>query len=122
MFVFFIFIVLSFLVFVRFVYFRPVSCVYLAPGASAEVVSVKPTFKWFRSVSAGKRNGFVKCSSGYILYFVHGISTKPLLSFGDFVFTSPVYVFRLNFFGRLVSSDLSDRNLFDLVKKFDSIN
>ena len=104
------------------VYFRSVTALYSAPGKQPEVVSVKPTTSWFRSVASGKGSGLVHLGSGYYCFYVDGDLDKlPELSYQECTFDYAIYIFSRNRLGRFKSIDLSNRSLIDVLKKINSL-
>lgn len=112
-------IVVPFILYVR-IYFRPVSTVYLSSESPDPVLQlVRPSRRWFRSCSGGKKYGFVHLGCGYYAFYFDSSSDKlPLLDYSGSVFPSEIYIFSRNRLGRFRSVDLSSRNLSDVIKKF----
>lgn len=105
----------------RRVYFRSVTALYSAPGRQPEVVSVKPSASWFRSVASGKGSGLVHLGSGYYCFYVDGdLDKQPALSFQECTFDYAIYIFSRNRLGRFQSIDLSNRSLIDVLKKINN--
>lgn len=112
------------LIFLRSVYFSSVSCVKILSTDHTYidylVIPVKPTKKFFKSLSAGLSSSFVSLGNGYVAFYVVD-SDDTCLTFNDFEFTSTVYVFKVSKFGRYKSVDLADRCLNDTIKKFKGV-
>ncbi len=96
-------------------YFRSVSVVKIQDG-SASVVSVKPTFGWFRN-NRSVNSGFTSLGNGYVAWQFASSEDAHLTYSDSFVFESTVYIFRSKF-GRFCSVNLSERCLSDVLKKF----
>lgn len=112
-----IFVVFTLLFFTRF-YFKPITAICISDTLDISVSPVKPTKKFFNSVSFGKSSSFVNLGNGYIAYYSEQDTGKAFLYYNDIEFNSNVYIFKRSFLGRFKSIDLSDRCLFDVLKKF----
>ena len=104
------------------VYFSPVSSVHtvFSDGTYIDyyVEPVKPGKTFFSEVSGGLPYSFVPVGNGYFILYVKEGSDSAYFSFNDLQFSSHVYIFRRGKLGRFKSVDLSDRCLYDLIKKF----
>lgn len=99
----------------RSLYFKNITAVLIQKGKSS-LVSLKPTKRFFRSVSLGRPSSLVSLGSGYFAFIVPG--DDDLLSFESFTFPSGIFVLYRTRFGRYKSIDVSDRCLSDVLSKF----
>lgn len=104
-----------FLLVYRKFYFKPLS-VLCVSNDTKEVIAVKPSSKWFKSVSCGRSSGFVHLGNGYYAFYVSDPDSFDIF-FNSISVKSCIYVFRVSRLGRFISVDLSDRSLFDILKK-----
>lgn len=118
-----LFFLLSGLYFIRSVYFSSLSVVKIVSTDHTYidylVISVKPSKKFFKSISSGLSSSFVALGNGYFAFYVD--DSDVCLSYNAFEFTSNVYIFKRSAFGRYKPVDLSDRCLNDIIKKFKGV-
>lgn len=116
-----VFLVLVFMLILRSIYLSDISAVKLNCSCDVTILPVKPSKKFFRSISSGHAMSFVKLGSGYIAFYVDEAPDLVTLGYNDVYFNSDVYIFKRGCFGRFQSVDLSDRCLSDILKKFKGV-
>lgn len=119
----FVFLILSFVVFLVLsrLYFRSLTFLKISLGSDPKTVSVKPTRKWFDNVRAGRASSFVHLSGSYFAYIITPDPEVGIVKYNQISVSDEIYVFQRSRFGRFRSIDLSDRSLFDIIKKFSEV-
>jgi hypothetical protein len=114
-----LFLSVVFLVCLKRLYFHPISaCRVSSDGVS--VVSVKPSSRFFKQIAGSYDIGSVRLAPGIVAYFVDRPELPGKLSFSDLTFSSDLFIFKVSL-GRFKSVDLSDRCLFDIIKKIKGV-
>lgn len=100
----------------RFWYPSCISVLSIHRDNTRHAVPVKPTRSYFRDFSSGSNYSLISLGSGYFaLYCDH---EENVIDHSGVSIPSEVVIMRKNKFGRFSSVDLSDRCLFDILKKF----
>lgn len=119
LFIFFLLFVLGFL-FIYFNSYKPISALVIDDSLDVTLISVKPTKRYFKSLSCGRASSFVSLGNGYYAYYFDQDPERCFMHYNQISFNSNVYVFKRRL-GRFQSIDLSDRCLSDVLNKFKGV-
>lgn len=103
------------------VYFKRVSCIVVTfvNGIRSCMSPVMPTRRTFGNISGGAAYSFVSLGNGYFALYVRADEeSSSCVWYNGIRFSSPVYIFQKNRFGRFKSVDCSKRSVFEILKKF----
>lgn len=103
------------------VYFKRVSCIIVdfANGGLTYVGSVRPTKRALSDIFNGAPYNFVPLGNGFFALFTcSDEESSSCVCYNGVRFSSPVYIFQKNRFGRFKSVDCSKRSVFEILKKF----
>lgn len=103
------------------VYFKRVSCIVVIfeNGIRSFMAPVMPTKRTFNNISGGAAYCFVSLGNGYFALYVRSDEeSSSCVWYNGIRFSSPVYIFQKNRFGRFKSVDCSKRSVFEILKKF----
>ena len=119
LFIFFLLFVLGFL-FIYFNSYKPIAALVIDDSLDVTLISVKPTKRYFKSLSCGRASSFVSLGNGYYAFYFEQDPNRSFVQFNQILFSSNVYVFKRRL-GRFQSIDLSDRCLTDVLNKFKGV-
>lgn len=101
-------------------YTKPIAALVIDDSLDITLISVKPTKRYFKSLSCGRASSFVSLGNGYYAYYYEQDPDRCFMQFNQISFSSNVYVFKRRL-GRFQSIDLSDRCLSDVLNKFQGV-